>query len=179
MNVSREDVLYAALHQLEGFQRPEESDQVAAQRLVRLLEVTRSGSAYQFSILARSSDPSMAAQIANAITASYIESASRRNAVEDVLILHVRKGLVEDVGDHVVACLGGGLPREIKQAVHNRSAALGLGLDRFRTLARPFGIKRLARQGPLRPGADNGKGISKFVSNARKHGAHGWHFGAK
>lgn len=89
MNVSREDVLYAALHQLEGFQRPEESDQVAAQRLVRLLEVTRSGSAYQFSILARSSDPSMAAQIANAITASYIESASRDERTGDAQRLSI------------------------------------------------------------------------------------------
>ena len=77
MNVSRDDVLAGALHRLVGFQKPGESDQAAARRLVQMLLVTREGAAYQFSIGARAHDPQMAAQIANAVTASYIESASR------------------------------------------------------------------------------------------------------
>ncbi|MGO9335890.1 MAG: hypothetical protein ACLPY1_00115 [Terracidiphilus sp.] len=77
MNVSRQDVLIAALHKLVGYQRRGENDQAAAERLVKALEVTRVGEAYQFTISARASDPAMAAQIANAVTAAYITSASR------------------------------------------------------------------------------------------------------
>jgi len=83
MNVSREDVLINAVHKLPGFQGPGESDQSAAQRMVATLEVTREGSAYQFSISARSRDPQLAADIANAVTASYIESASRDERTGD------------------------------------------------------------------------------------------------
>jgi capsular polysaccharide biosynthesis protein len=83
MNVSRQDVLVAALHKLKGFQHSGESDQAAALRLVRLLEVTRVGAAYQFSISARAGNPAMAAQIANAVTAAYIESASRDERTGD------------------------------------------------------------------------------------------------
>jgi uncharacterized protein involved in exopolysaccharide biosynthesis len=83
MNVSRDDVLNAALHKLDGFQRPGENDQFAALRLVKALEVTRVGEAYQFTISARAGDPAMAAQIANAVTAAYIESASRDEQAGD------------------------------------------------------------------------------------------------
>jgi Mrp family chromosome partitioning ATPase len=76
-NVSRNDVLIAALHRLTGFQREGESDQAAAERLASRLEVTREGSAYRFSIGARAESPAMAAQIANAVTAAYIESPTR------------------------------------------------------------------------------------------------------
>jgi hypothetical protein len=38
MNVSREDVLINAVHKLDGFQKTGESDQAAAERLVRSLE---------------------------------------------------------------------------------------------------------------------------------------------
>ncbi len=77
MNVSREDVLVDAVHRIHGFEKPGESDQAAAQRLVRRLVVSREGAAYQFSIGARAGDANAAAEEANAITASYIESASR------------------------------------------------------------------------------------------------------
>jgi uncharacterized protein involved in exopolysaccharide biosynthesis len=83
MNVSREDVLVAAVHKLADFKRPGESDQAAAQRLVRKLEVLRLGTAYEFSINARSGDPQTAAEIANAMTAAYIESASRDERTGD------------------------------------------------------------------------------------------------
>jgi Mrp family chromosome partitioning ATPase/uncharacterized protein involved in exopolysaccharide biosynthesis len=72
--VSRNDVLIAALRKLTGFQHEGESDQAAAERLRSRLEVTREGSAYRFSISARAESPAMAAQIANAVTAAYIES---------------------------------------------------------------------------------------------------------
>jgi len=76
-NVSRNEVLIAALHKLTGFQHEGEGDQAAAQRLASRLEVKREGSAYRFSISARAESPAMAAQIANAVTAAYIESPTR------------------------------------------------------------------------------------------------------
>jgi len=91
MNVSRDDVLNAALHKIDGFQRPGENDQAAAQRLVKALEVTRLGEAYQFTISARAGDPGMAAQIANAVTAAYIESASRDEQAGDAQRLSMLK----------------------------------------------------------------------------------------
>jgi uncharacterized protein involved in exopolysaccharide biosynthesis len=83
MNVSREDVLIGAVHKIDGFQGPGESDQVAAQRLVGSLEVERPGDSYQFTIGARARNPQLAAEIANAVTASYIESASRDERTGD------------------------------------------------------------------------------------------------
>jgi len=75
--VSGQDVLASALHRLTGFRRVGESQQAAAQRLVRALEVTRPGPAYQFSISARAETAAMAAQIANAVAAASVESAKR------------------------------------------------------------------------------------------------------
>jgi uncharacterized protein involved in exopolysaccharide biosynthesis len=83
MNVSRDDVLIGAAHKIDGFQRPGESDQAAAQRLVGSLEVARPGDSYQFTISARARTPQLAAEIANAVTASYIESASRDERTGD------------------------------------------------------------------------------------------------
>jgi capsular polysaccharide biosynthesis protein len=77
MNVSREDVLASAVHSLKGWKLQGESDQAAARRLVQSLTVTRLGAAYQFSIGARARTPQMAAQVANAVTAAYMESATR------------------------------------------------------------------------------------------------------
>ncbi len=91
MNVSREDVLNAALHKIDGFQRLGENDQAAAERLVKALEVARVGGAYQFTIGARAGDPAMAAQIANAVTAAYIESASRDEQAGDTQRLSMLK----------------------------------------------------------------------------------------
>jgi hypothetical protein len=76
-SVSGQDVLASALHRLTGFRRAGESEQAAAQRLGRALEVTRLGPAYQFSIRARAETPAMAAQIANAAAAASVETAKR------------------------------------------------------------------------------------------------------
>jgi capsular polysaccharide biosynthesis protein len=83
MNVSRNDVLASAVQKLKGWKNKGESDQAAAQRLVRSLTVTRQGAAYQFSIGARASTPQMAAQVANAVTAAYTESATRDERTGD------------------------------------------------------------------------------------------------
>ena len=90
-NVSRQDVLISAVHKLDGFQAPGESDQSAAQRLAGALQVTREGDAYQFTISARSGDPDLAAKIANAATAAYIESASRDERTGDTQRLAMLK----------------------------------------------------------------------------------------
>jgi len=97
MNVSRDDVLVDAVHRINGFEKPGESDQAAAQRLVRRLVVTREASAYQFSIGARAGDPNTAAQMANAITASYIESASRDERTGDAQ----RLGMLREERDRI------------------------------------------------------------------------------
>ena len=83
MNVSREDVLINALHKLHGWQKTGESDQAAAERLVRSLSVDRSGTAYQFTIGARARTAQMAADVANALAAAYLESATRDQKTGD------------------------------------------------------------------------------------------------
>jgi len=82
--VTRPDVLLNALKKLEPgtWQGSGESDQAAAERLGRTVETTRNGS-YQFAIGARASTPELSAQLANAVTASYIESASREQKAGD------------------------------------------------------------------------------------------------
>jgi polysaccharide biosynthesis transport protein len=91
VNVSRQDVLIAAIHKVDGFERPDEIDQEAARRLVRALEVNRAPDAYQFSISARDVDPVKAAALANAVTAAYIESASRDERAGDLQRLSMLK----------------------------------------------------------------------------------------
>jgi len=74
-NVMREDVLTSALKKLgDSGKRPSESDQDALDRLRRGLDVARVGQTYQFTIGARASNPELAAQTANAVAESYIES---------------------------------------------------------------------------------------------------------
>ena len=77
MNVTRDDVMADAVRRLTGWAGPKESEQAAAQRLAQSLAVTREGTAYQFSITARARSAAMAAQVANAVTAAYLDSASR------------------------------------------------------------------------------------------------------
>jgi Mrp family chromosome partitioning ATPase len=78
-SVTRPDVLANALHTLGPgpWQGSGESDQAATERLRKAIEATRVGGTYQLSISARASNPEIAAQMANAVTASYIESAAR------------------------------------------------------------------------------------------------------
>ena len=76
-NVTRPDVLVAAAHKLPGWQSGSETEQAAAARLDRAVEVVRVGAGYQLSITAKSGSAVDAARIANAVAASYIESATR------------------------------------------------------------------------------------------------------
>ena len=83
-NVTRADVLTGALHKLDrgSWQSSNESDQAEAERLGHLVQVQRAGS-YQFAILARAAKPELAAQLANAVTAAYLENANRESRVGD------------------------------------------------------------------------------------------------
>jgi uncharacterized protein involved in exopolysaccharide biosynthesis/Mrp family chromosome partitioning ATPase len=77
-NATRADVLAAAIKQLGGaWQKADESEQAAEERLTKTVEVTRVANTYQFSIEARASTPELAALVANALAHSYLESARR------------------------------------------------------------------------------------------------------
>ena len=75
LNVTRTDVLAAALHSVGrgNWWKSDESEQAAVERLRRRMEVVREGSSYQFSIGVRGSNPQVAANLANAVAASYIQ----------------------------------------------------------------------------------------------------------
>src|SRR5579863_3985157 len=76
-NATRSDVLLSALHALpaRSWQRPDESEQAALERLGRAIKVERVGSSYQISITARASKAAFAAVIANAVASSFVEIA--------------------------------------------------------------------------------------------------------
>ncbi|UWZ86583.1 GumC family protein [Occallatibacter riparius] len=82
-DVTRPDVLAAALKQLPGWQGSRESEQAAADRLGSAVEVTRVGSAYEVQIESTAGSREEAAQIANAVAASYIDSATREQRAGD------------------------------------------------------------------------------------------------
>lgn len=76
-NVTRPDVLMAAMQKIPGWQRSGENPQLAALRLGSAVKVARVGSGYQISIDSKAHSANGAALIANAIANSYIESATR------------------------------------------------------------------------------------------------------
>ena len=76
-NVTRPDVLVAAVHKLPGWKDASETDQAAAARMDRAVEVVRVGAGYQLSITAKAGSAVQAAQIANAVAGSFIESSTR------------------------------------------------------------------------------------------------------
>ena len=76
-NVTRPDVLMAAVQKIPGWQKSGENPQLGAARLGRSLEVARVGSGYQISITSRAKNADLAAEIANAAAGSFIESATR------------------------------------------------------------------------------------------------------
>jgi succinoglycan biosynthesis transport protein ExoP len=83
-NAMREDVLSNALKKLgDAGKKPDESDQDALDRLRKQLDVARVGQTYQFTIGARASTPELAAQTANAVAASYIESTAHDQKAGD------------------------------------------------------------------------------------------------
>jgi uncharacterized protein involved in exopolysaccharide biosynthesis len=92
-NAMREDVLTSALKKLgDAGKKPNESDQDALDRLRRQLDVARVGQTYQFTIGARASNPELAAQTANAVAASYIESTAHdRKAGDEQRLVMLRE----------------------------------------------------------------------------------------
>jgi uncharacterized protein involved in exopolysaccharide biosynthesis len=90
-NVTRTDVLNGALHKLGAgvWQQSGESDQAAVERMRQSIKVTREGTSYQFTIGAHASDPAAAAALANAVAASFIESASHEQKAGDTQRLAV------------------------------------------------------------------------------------------
>jgi uncharacterized protein involved in exopolysaccharide biosynthesis/Mrp family chromosome partitioning ATPase len=91
LNVTGADVLTTALHKLGHgkWWAADESEQAAVEGLRRTIEVTREGTSYQFSIGARDSDPNLAAQIANAVATSYVETATGEQKAGDTQRLTV------------------------------------------------------------------------------------------
>ncbi len=85
LSMTRQDVLVGALHRLDPgvWQQSGESDESAANRLKRAIEVARAGSSYQVSITAHASNPDTAAALANAVAASYIEDTSHQQKAGD------------------------------------------------------------------------------------------------
>lgn len=78
VSVTRRDVLADALHKLgPGWQRHSESEQAAIERLGRAVEVSRLGTSYEIVIMAHASRSDLAAQMANAISTSYVDLASK------------------------------------------------------------------------------------------------------
>jgi uncharacterized protein involved in exopolysaccharide biosynthesis/Mrp family chromosome partitioning ATPase len=78
-NVTRPDVLLEAVRKMPVgvWRQPRESEQGAADRLGRTVEIARVGTGYQVSITAKARTADLAAQIANTLAASFVESASR------------------------------------------------------------------------------------------------------
>ena len=101
MNVTRDDVLASALKKIGDFQEKGESEQQAAQRLVQSLSVTREGSAYDFSIGARAGTAQFAADIANDVTAAYMESTARDQHTGD----EQRLSMLGDEKDRIAKAL--------------------------------------------------------------------------
>ncbi|HEY2856847.1 MAG TPA: hypothetical protein VGJ21_00350 [Terracidiphilus sp.] len=82
-DVTRPDVLAGAVKRLPGWQGSSESEQAAADRLGSAVEVTRVGTAYEVSIVATAGSRVEAAQIANAVAQSFIDSATRQERAGD------------------------------------------------------------------------------------------------
>jgi len=98
VTVNRADVLANAVHKLEpGWQHSNESDQQAAARLGRAIDVKRMGTSYQLVVSARSSNPQTAAQLANAVANSYIESETRESKSGNIQ----RKATLQEEKDRV------------------------------------------------------------------------------
>jgi polysaccharide biosynthesis transport protein len=97
-DVTRPDVLTAALKQVPGWQGSGESAQAAADRLGSAVEVTRLGSAYEVQIEATASNAQEAAQLANAVAGTYIDSATREQRAGDT----ERVALLREEHDRIV-----------------------------------------------------------------------------
>jgi uncharacterized protein involved in exopolysaccharide biosynthesis/Mrp family chromosome partitioning ATPase len=84
-NVTRTDVLAGAVRKLQSGNWLEsgESDQAAADRLKSSIKVARQATSYQFAIDAHANDGQAAADVANAVANSFVESASHEQKSGD------------------------------------------------------------------------------------------------
>ncbi|MDR3727407.1 MAG: hypothetical protein P4K86_10230 [Terracidiphilus sp.] len=93
------DVLINVLHKLGpgSWQRAGETEEAAAARLGRAVEVLRLGTSYQVEITAQAKDPELAAKIANALAAGIVERASREEKAGDT----ERMAILRDEQDRI------------------------------------------------------------------------------
>ena len=141
LSVTRPDVLEKALQKLGPgpWKGSKESEQAAVDRLGRAIDVARVGATYQFAISAHASDPSIAAQMANAVTEAYIASANieaRAGDSQRLAVLREEQGRVQKEMDADqteqaslnkqlgVAALGTGAPDLIDDDIARTRAAL-------------------------------------------------------
>jgi polysaccharide biosynthesis transport protein len=126
LSMTRPDVLKNALGKLgSGWQKSGESEQDAIDRLGRSVEATRVQNSYQVSIVAHASNAQVAADMANAVAAAYIEGTAyeqRAGSEQRVSILRdererVKKELADDRSEQValnaqlgVAAIGAAAP---------------------------------------------------------------------
>jgi uncharacterized protein involved in exopolysaccharide biosynthesis len=99
-NADNPAVLMDALHKVDArsWQKPGESEDGAAWRLGKAVEVARLGTSYEISITARAGDPQSAAQVANGMAAALIAHASKQQNAGDVqrlAILHDERNRVQ------------------------------------------------------------------------------------
>jgi uncharacterized protein involved in exopolysaccharide biosynthesis/Mrp family chromosome partitioning ATPase len=105
VSMTRDDVLVGAVHKLAAgvWQQSGESDESAAQRLRGAIEVTRVKNSYQVSITAHSFNPETAADLANAVAASYIDDTSHEQKAGDA----VRVAMLKEERDRIKKELDG------------------------------------------------------------------------
>jgi hypothetical protein len=100
LNMTRPDVLAGALKMLAPgvWQQSGESDDSAADRLHRAVEVARVGTGYLVAITAHANHPDTAAALANAVAVSYIEKSGLEQKAVDAVRLTVLKEEQERIG---------------------------------------------------------------------------------
>jgi len=91
LNATRNDVLASALKRMGpgAWQKQGESEQAAIDRLRLAIEVARLGTSYQFAITAHAPSAELAANIANAVAASYLDRASHEQKSLDAQRLSI------------------------------------------------------------------------------------------
>ena len=100
-SASNQEVLVDALHKLAPgtWQKSDESEQAAAERLGRSIEVARVEGSYEVAITARARDPQLSAQIANAVASSIVERASGEGNAADaerITFLRAEQDRIQD-----------------------------------------------------------------------------------
>jgi Mrp family chromosome partitioning ATPase len=122
LSMTQREVLVGVLHLLAPgvWQQRGESDERAADRLNKALEVSRLGSSDQISVVARASNSETAAALANAVAASYIQIASRQQNDNDGAL-----AILRDERDRIEKELDVDLSEQESINTHPSLAAVG------------------------------------------------------